>query len=40
MRLHCAAHLGFVKTEDGVTTFGPTVKGDVLSLIVNLNKIT
>ena len=35
MRLHCAAHLEFVKTEDGITTFR-AVKGDVLSLIVNL----
>ena len=35
VRLHCAAHLEFVKTEDGVTTFR-AVKGDVLSLIVNL----
>ena len=35
VRLHCAAHLEFVKTVDGVTTFR-AVKGDVLSLIVNL----
>ena len=35
MRLHCAAHLEFVKTEDGITTFR-AVEGDVLSLVVNL----
>ena len=39
VRLHCAAHLEFVETVDGITTFR-AVKGDVLSLIINLGPLS
>jgi len=39
VRLHCAARLEFVETVDGITTFR-AVKGDVLSLIINLGPLS
>ena len=39
VRLHCAAHLEFVETVDGITTFR-AIKGDVLSLIINLGPLS